>query len=105
MGQLLGSLVTATVSRRAIKRGDGPIYGLLFLSSMLMYCAAFLSAKIQRPGGGPRQVGSKWFKECKGLFSITHSASPAISPYHLIPRAEGCRRIGGRHKAWGKCEC
>ncbi|KAG1680409.1 hypothetical protein FOA52_015500 [Chlamydomonas sp. UWO 241] len=50
IGQLVGSLVTATVAGVA-KEGSGPVYGLIFVSALLMYAAAFFAAKVQRPGG------------------------------------------------------
>ena len=55
MGQLLGSLVTVTTARMASSRGqDGSLHGLILVSSLLMFAAAFLSAKAKRPSGaGP----------------------------------------------------
>lgn len=52
MGQLLGSVVTATTARTAGRRG-GSLHGLILVSSLLMYAAAFLSAKAKRPGVAP----------------------------------------------------
>ena len=65
VGQLMGSLTTAVVATSAKGKGvEGtpPLFGLIFASSMLMYAAAFLSARIQRPGGGELPHGKgRWF--------------------------------------------
>lgn len=48
-GQLAGSLITVLVSKGSRKSsGSQPLYGLVFLSAIFMFLAAFFSVRIQR---------------------------------------------------------
>ena len=50
LGQLAGSLITIHVSK-VRQKSSQPLYGLVFLSAIFMFVAAFFSSKIQRVQG------------------------------------------------------
>ncbi|GAX79612.1 hypothetical protein CEUSTIGMA_g7053.t1 [Chlamydomonas eustigma] len=90
LGQLVGSLVTAAVAKIAAgKKDGGPVHGLIFFSAVLMYCAAFLSSRVLRPGGGKRFTA-----DASSVDSIpTSSKSSQLSP---VESSMDWRAGGGR---------